>query len=543
MLKLKYKNILSLILIFLSSSVLNLYGQSANLMKSTPIYGKTPSTTIPVVALNGPTPLEVIGNPFSQPNIQEYTGRGKLEWYGSGDVNNDGKIDSLDLKAMNTMSNDRSDVDGDGTPSTANDKKILGDYLGGKIPYLPGHWNELTTRDERVSWFEKMIKIDKFNENAYNLEHNYGWICGDISTQVQINFYGISDIDNFVNKVKTYSGNNFFKDNAGRFNIPVYQLSTMNWGNLNHSINGILVGNNPLNFEDWYKFSNYTGTDRLNLQPGDIEMIDGPVNIGLEVFWQNPVSHETQFAGIPEIIDFNLTNGIPTLVYNKPYLTLNNPNIMQPHVGALENLVVDSGKYPTGTPFTPEFLQSHGFKAIPDTSKQNTNLPINLSYIDGDTTKLSDTSYQFLRKFYSWIYSGGVTKADSTTQKIEVDKITDVKNVPGEIPKEFKLYQNYPNPFNPSTTIKYSIPSVGAEHVQPLHVLLKVYDLLGREVATLVNEEKSPGNYEVTFTVETRRQPRRDRVSTGGESLPSGIYFYALCAGNYTETKKMLLMK
>ncbi|MEW5843279.1 MAG: hypothetical protein AB1775_08450, partial [Bacteroidota bacterium] len=70
--KLKHKNILSLILIFLSSSGLNLYAQSTGLMKSTPIYGKTPSTTIPVVTLNGPTPLEVIGNPFSQPNIQEY---------------------------------------------------------------------------------------------------------------------------------------------------------------------------------------------------------------------------------------------------------------------------------------------------------------------------------------------------------------------------------------------------------------------------------------------------------------------------------------
>ena len=98
---------------------------------------------------------------------------------------------------------------------------------------------------------------------------------------------------------------------------------------------------------------------------------------------------------------------------------------------------------------------------------------------------------------------------------------------------DFDLSQNYPNPFNPTTTIKYSIPSVGAEHVQPLHVLLKVYDLLGREVATLVNEEKPPGNYEVTFSVETRR----------GESLPTGVYFYRLTAGSYSETKKMVLIK
>ena len=101
------------------------------------------------------------------------------------------------------------------------------------------------------------------------------------------------------------------------------------------------------------------------------------------------------------------------------------------------------------------------------------------------------------------------------------------------LPSLALLEQNYPNPFNPSTTIKFSIPSVRAEHVQPLHVLLKVFDLLGREIATLLNEEKPPGNYEATFTVETRR----------GESLSSGVYFYTLHAGDYTETKKMLLMK
>ena len=106
---------------------------------------------------------------------------------------------------------------------------------------------------------------------------------------------------------------------------------------------------------------------------------------------------------------------------------------------------------------------------------------------------------------------------------------TDIKITNNEvIPTEFKLYQNYPNPFNLTTTIKFSIPSVGAEHVQPLHVLLKVYDLLGREIATLINEEKPPGNYEAKFD---------------GTNLLSGLYFYTLYMGNYTETKKMLLMK
>jgi len=103
----------------------------------------------------------------------------------------------------------------------------------------------------------------------------------------------------------------------------------------------------------------------------------------------------------------------------------------------------------------------------------------------------------------------------------------------------YGLEQNYPNPFNPSTKIKYTIPSViASETKQSQLVSLKVYDVLGNEVATLVNEEKSAGNYEVNFSA-------KGGSASGGNaySLSSGIYFYKLQAGNFTETKKMLLMK
>lgn len=92
-----------------------------------------------------------------------------------------------------------------------------------------------------------------------------------------------------------------------------------------------------------------------------------------------------------------------------------------------------------------------------------------------------------------------------------------------EIPfvNEFSLSQNFPNPFNPSTVISYQLAVIG-------FVTLKVYDILGREVATLVNEEKSAGEYEVEFD---------------GSALTSGIYFYQLKAGEYSETRKMVLLK
>ncbi|RJQ59735.1 MAG: T9SS C-terminal target domain-containing protein [Stygiobacter sp.] len=102
------------------------------------------------------------------------------------------------------------------------------------------------------------------------------------------------------------------------------------------------------------------------------------------------------------------------------------------------------------------------------------------------------------------------------------------------LPAQFVLEQNYPNPFNPETTISYKIaplsPTVGGTSV---HVTLKVYDLLGREVATLVDEFEQPGNYIVIFSVETCRS----------KSLHSGIYFYRLQSGSYSDSKKMVLLK
>ncbi len=92
----------------------------------------------------------------------------------------------------------------------------------------------------------------------------------------------------------------------------------------------------------------------------------------------------------------------------------------------------------------------------------------------------------------------------------------------------FVLNQNYPNPFNPITVINYSIPNVGQFAKSSHNVTLKVYDVLGREIATLVNEKQSPGNYEITF----------DAIG-----FPSGIYFYKLTAGNFTKVRKMILMK
>jgi len=95
-----------------------------------------------------------------------------------------------------------------------------------------------------------------------------------------------------------------------------------------------------------------------------------------------------------------------------------------------------------------------------------------------------------------------------------------------EIVSNFNLFQNYPNPFNPSTRIRWQSP-IGCWQT------LKVYDILGNEVATLINEYKPAGNYEIEF----------NGHSDDGRNLPSGVYFYQLRAGDFVQTKKMILLQ
>ena len=122
------------------------------------------------------------------------------------------------------------------------------------------------------------------------------------------------------------------------------------------------------------------------------------------------------------------------------------------------------------------------------------------------------------------IYVAGTSTGDTTGLDFALVKYSPVINgIKNEIdiPRSFSLEQNYPNPFNPTTDIKYSIPD--NEFVE-----LKVYDILGRKVATIEDEEEKPGTYDVTWNA---------------INVPSGVYFYQLEAGNFIQTKKMIVLK
>ncbi|MBX3006769.1 MAG: CotH kinase family protein [Melioribacteraceae bacterium] len=137
----------------------------------------------------------------------------------------------------------------------------------------------------------------------------------------------------------------------------------------------------------------------------------------------------------------------------------------------------------------------------------------------------------------------------SISPEYKLDVVTSVK-LENELPANFELFQNYPNPFNPETTIGYQIADAG-------NVSLRVYDILGREVAVLVNEVQQPGTYNVKFSMNDLESssthhshpPMAGRSNTftrhwrASSHLSSSVYFYTLQTGNYSQTKKMILIR
>ena len=160
----------------------------------------------------------------------------------------------------------------------------------------------------------------------------------------------------------------------------------------------------------------------------------------------------------------------------------------------------------------------------------------------------SNLSNQFAAIYFQGIFPGGnengklvfvgfpfETIYPEATRNIFLSKIISFFNAPvsvsdnfNSVPESFLLFQNYPNPFNPSTSIQYAISSLPTGQAGTQFISLKVYDILGNEVAVLVNEEKPEGIYNVQFTI---------------NNLSTGVYLYQLRAGSFIETKKMIYLK
>jgi len=159
---------------------------------------------------------------------------------------------------------------------------------------------------------------------------------------------------------------------------------------------------------------------------------------------------------------------------------------------------------------------------------QFTNLTVNDSTIADSTILVANLT---VNKYYWWRVNAKNavgTSPYSTVWRFGTFFVG-LNQIGTEIPKEYKLFNNYPNPFNPVTKIKFDLPPVGAQYIEPVQLI--IYDVLGREVASLIprgQQGLQPGTYEVEFD---------------GTNYPSGIYFYILTTETYTNTKRMVLIK
>ncbi|MBP9581802.1 MAG: M20/M25/M40 family metallo-hydrolase [Ignavibacterium sp.] len=169
---------------------------------------------------------------------------------------------------------------------------------------------------------------------------------------------------------------------------------------------------------------------------------------------------------------------------------------------------------------TASELNNSGFEIEKSTNNVNWD---KIGFVPGNGTSTEVHNYSFIDQ------NPFVGTSYYRLKQIDFDGTSEYANIVEVVygtVSEFALEQNYPNPFNPSTKIKYSIASVETKHASS--VQLKIYDVLGNEVATLVNEEKTPGNYEVIFDA---------------SKLSSGVYLYTIKSGIFVQTRKMLLMK
>ena len=171
-------------------------------------------------------------------------------------------------------------------------------------------------------------------------------------------------------------------------------------------------------------------------------------------------------------------------------------------------------------------VNNYGFeverKILKQVQNDKTNWE-NIGFVNGNGNSNSPKSYSYEDKDLTLgKYSYRLKQIDNDGQ-FEYSKTVavDINGV-----KKFELSQNYPNPFNPITTIKYTVPTVGAENLLPIQ--LKIYNMLGEEVAILVNTQQPAGNYEVKFDA---------------SNLTSGVYFYKIVSGKYSEIKKMILLR
>ena len=252
--------------------------------------------TVPLIFL----PLEKANaqfqiNPYAQPNDTT------MVYHASCDVDSNNVRNWNDHTLITQgIQNMQSDVDGDGVYSTSQDAELFSRYLNSDtlLPQINWAWADMTL-EQRMEWLEKMLAIDK-TDTIPPVQGE--WMCGQYSTQTIINFHGFSEL-----KDSTIASNfpKYNLNNNGEFNLPVYNVSISWGGPIGHFINAVLIGENPLNFNDFYLFD--VSRHDKEVFPGDVLMPDNSkVTINHSFFSKDGISRYS-------FVRFKLNNGVPSL--------------------------------------------------------------------------------------------------------------------------------------------------------------------------------------------------------------------------------------
>ena len=249
----------------------------------------------------------------------------------------------------------------------------------------------------------------------------------------------------------------------------------------------------------------YQGTEHYYL--GDYQGISSSDNITFPFYTGQGSTLHDYTAYLP---DYGISFQRPVDTVNHGQTSVN--RVIAPMMGTYSGTVTYTASVsPTPSQGTITFNWS------PSNVKTFSGAPDSLTL---NSVVSSDVPYQNYTVTVSAVENSG-PRTHSRTWVLSVANIIGISHNSNEVPLSYALGQNYPNPFNPTTQIEYSLPKQS-------FVTLKVFNLLGQEVATLVNDVKTAGVHDITFN---------------GENLPSGIYYYRINAGDYTDVRKMILVK
>ncbi|MFA5953546.1 MAG: T9SS type A sorting domain-containing protein [Candidatus Pacearchaeota archaeon] len=402
-------------------------------------------------------------NPFIQPNLLN-AGNFDLSYYGSGDANDDNVLNWQDYNLIiSGTSNDRTDINGDQVTNTL-DSQLIYNYLTDEIPYLPSHWNFLTS-SEKEFWDQKTQAIDLTNLHA----PGPNWDCNQYSMQTQINKSGIENIENSGIDFSIYDTT----QNA-RFNEPFYIVSTMYTSpNILHSINAFLKGNSSTNFNDWVFVE--PQNDQIVTLGSPSMHPDSYAHIKKYAYYYNSNLGQYVYT-LNTIAKFDLQNGNATLIWQHPDLIVNKPEeCNHVHVG---------GQMPSNIDI--EYSQNSNLTAPENTGEVTGNAPWSYT-IYSDSSNQSgtvwDSTYYNFDIYRDWFGKslenvlidttyGTIDNVHFPNKPAQLISVRDTEN-----PEITNIYVSGPVPF----TQAIPVPLADAD------------DNSGHEIVTRISETSTQG--------------------------------------------------